>query len=175
MSVYAAYAALLLHVALGALQSDRSPVLAMLLGTGFVAIAALHVVAAAREARVDRAEAPAADDGWVEACRVDEIPEKRARIVMVGGERVAVFRYDGCVSAISNVCKHQGGPLGEGKIVDGCVTCPWHGYQYRPQNGQSPPPFTDRIATYRVRVVAGRVQIDPRALLPGTPVEPARV
>jgi len=175
MGVYAAYAALLLHVALGALQSDRSPVLAALLAAGFAAIAALHVVAAAREAKVDRVEAPATGDGWVDACGVDEIPEKRARIVVVGGERVAVFRYDGCVSAISNVCKHQGGPLGEGKVVDGCVTCPWHGYQYRPQNGQSPPPFTDRVATYRVRIVTGRVQIDPRALPPGTPVEPARV
>ena len=27
------------------------------------------------------------------------------------------------------------GPLGEGKIVDGCITCPWHGFQYRPQDG----------------------------------------
>ena len=26
--------------------------------------------------------------------------------------------------------------------MDGCITCPWHGYQYLPHNGQSPPPFT---------------------------------
>jgi nitrite reductase/ring-hydroxylating ferredoxin subunit len=30
----------------------------------------------------------------------------------------------------------QNGPLGEGRIVDGCITCPWHGYQYRPDTGR---------------------------------------
>jgi nitrite reductase/ring-hydroxylating ferredoxin subunit len=174
MSVYAAYGALVLHVALGVLQDEGSPVLATLLCAGLAGVAALHLVAGAREARRDR-EAPAADDGWVAVCRADEIPAQRARIVVVGGERVAVFRYDGRISALSNVCKHQNGPLGEGKVVDGCVVCPWHGYQYRPADGQSPPPFTDRVATYRVRVVGGVVEIDPRALPPGTRVEPARV
>jgi nitrite reductase/ring-hydroxylating ferredoxin subunit/DMSO/TMAO reductase YedYZ heme-binding membrane subunit len=175
MSVYVAYAALLLHVAFGALQAEGSPALAIALGAGFAAVAALHVVAGGREVRCDRVEPPPAADGWVFVCRADEIPEKRARIAVVGGERVAVFRHDGLVSALSNVCKHQNGPLGEGKVVDGCVVCPWHGYQYRPHDGRSPAPFTDQVATYRVRVVAGRVEIDPRALPPGTAVEPARV
>jgi nitrite reductase/ring-hydroxylating ferredoxin subunit/DMSO/TMAO reductase YedYZ heme-binding membrane subunit len=175
MGVYAAYAALLLHVTLGALQSDRSPVLATLVAVGFAVVIGLHLAAARREARRDRDEAPACGDGWIDACGVAEIPEKRARIVVIGGERVAIFRYDGKVSALSNVCRHQSGPLGEGKIVDGCVTCPWHGYQYRPENGQSPPPYEDAVATYRVRLVAGRVQLDPRPLAPGTPVEPARI
>lgn len=175
MGVYAAYGALLLHVAFGALQSERSPVLASLFAVGFAVVAGLHLAAGTREARVDRAEAARDAEGWVDACAVAEIPEKRARIVVVGGERVAVFRHDGKVSALSNVCRHQGGPLGEGRIVDGCVTCPWHGYQYRPENGQSPPPFTDRVATYRVRIVAGRVQVHATPLAPGTPVEPARI
>ena len=84
---------------------------------------------------------------------------------------MALFRYDGKVSAISNVCRHQNGPLGEGKIVDGCVVCPWHGYQYRPHDGTSPPPFTEKVPTFRVKVAAGRVLVDPRPLPPGTPVE----
>jgi nitrite reductase/ring-hydroxylating ferredoxin subunit len=175
MGVYVAYGALLLHVALGALQSDRSPVLAALLAAGFAVVAGLHLSAAAREARGDRRLLPPAADGWVDVCHVDEIPEKRARIFPLGGERVAVFRYDGRLSALSNVCRHQNGPLGEGKIVDGCVTCPWHGYQYRPESGRSPAPFTDKVPTFRVRVVAGRVWVDPRPLAPGTPVEPARI
>jgi sulfoxide reductase heme-binding subunit YedZ len=176
MGVYAAYGALLLHVALGALQSDTSPVLAALLYAGFALVIGLHLVAGAREARADRPlAATPASDGFVELCAASEIPEKRARIFPIGGERVAVFRYDGLISALSNVCRHQNGPLGEGRIVDGCVVCPWHGYQYRPASGSSPPPFDDKVATYRVRVVAGRVWLDPRALPPGTPVEPARV
>jgi sulfoxide reductase heme-binding subunit YedZ len=107
---------------------------------------------------------------------VDEIPEKRARVVCLRGrERVAVFRYGGRVSAVSNVCAHQAGPLGEGAIIDGCVTCPWHGYQYRPEDGQSPPPYTEKIPTYEVRVEGGRVMLNPEARPPGAPVEPARI
>ena len=175
MGVYAAYAALLLHVALGALQSDTSPVLAALLALGFAIVIGLHLAAGAQEARADRPLAAAAREGWIELCAVSETPEQRARIFAIGGERVAVFRYDGRVSALSNVCRHQNGPLGEGKIVDGCVVCPWHGYQYRPASGTSPPPFRDKVSTYRVRVIGGSVWIDPRALPPGTPTQPARI
>ena len=86
-----------------------------------------------------------------------------------------MFRYDGKISAVSNVCQHQNGPLGEGKIVDGCITCPWHGYQYVPETGASPPPFNERIPTFNVRVRRGEVWIDPVPNPPGTRAEPARV
>jgi nitrite reductase/ring-hydroxylating ferredoxin subunit len=92
------------------------------------------------------------------------------RVVVLAGERVAIFRYDGKISALSNVCQHQNGPLGEGKVIDGCVTCPWHGYQYRPEDGISPPPFTERVPTFRVQTLEGRIFVDPRPLPPGTRV-----
>jgi len=63
--------------------------------------------------------------------------------------------------------------LGEGKIIDGCVTCPWHGYQYLPETGASPPPFTEKVATFKTKIVEGRVLIDPNPLEPGTRVEPS--
>jgi nitrite reductase/ring-hydroxylating ferredoxin subunit len=110
---------------------------------------------------------------YVPACAIDDIPEKRARVVSCGGERVAIFKYDGKVSAISNVCQHQNGPLGERKIIDGCVTCPWHGYQYLPDTGASPPPFTEKVATYRTRIAGNQVFVDPKPLPPGTQVEPS--
>jgi len=108
-------------------------------------------------------------------CTVDGIPEKCAKVVSLEGERVAVFRYDGKISAVSNVCRHQNGPLGEGRIVDGCITCPWHGYQYLPESGASPPPFTEKVPTFRSRVVGEKVLVHPHAYPPGTPVEPARI
>ena len=113
------------------------------------------------------------DDGFVDVCGVDDIPDNRAQIVTLSGERVAVFDYDGKISALSNVCQHQNGPLGEGKVVDGYVTCPWHGYQYIPDCGRSPEPFTERIPTFRVRVADGRVYVHPEPLPAGTSVEPA--
>ena len=111
-------------------------------------------------------------DGWLKVCDINEIEEDRAKIFTVGNERVAIFKYDGKLSAINNVCKHQGGPLGEGKVIDGCITCPWHGYQYLPHNGQSPPPFTEKVATYELKLEANTVYINPRAFEEGTEVNP---
>ena len=88
---------------------------------------------------------------------------------------MAIFKYDGKISAVSNACQHQNGPLGEGKIVDGCITCPWHGFQYAPETGASPPPFTEKIPTFRVKVADGRVLVDPTPNPAGTAVEPARI
>jgi nitrite reductase/ring-hydroxylating ferredoxin subunit len=170
MSVYGAYGLVVMHVALGLVQADRSPVLPGLLALGAAGLVALHVGAGVKGRPKDRPVA-AGDDGWVEVCRVEDLPVSRAKTVCVarageggGTERIAVYRDGDTVCAMGNVCRHQGGPLGEGKILDGCVTCPWHGYQYVPGTGMSPPPFDDRVPTYRVKISVGRVYVDPRPL-----------
>ncbi|MEL6343610.1 MAG: Rieske 2Fe-2S domain-containing protein [Myxococcota bacterium] len=174
MSVYVAYALLILHVTLGTLQAETSPVLAGLLGLGVVWVSGLHLAAGFREREPDAPTTlPPQEEGFVDVCGVDEIPEKRARIVNLSGERVAVFRYDGKISAVSNVCQHQNGPLGEGRIIDGCITCPWHGYQYVPDTGSSPPPFTEKIPTFRVRVQGDRVLVHPTPNPAGAQTPPA--
>ncbi len=170
MLVYVAYALLIGHVGLGLMQAETGLVGAAMLGAGAVLVIGLHLLAGFRERRVDHRSTPRAD--WVPVCRVDEIPEKRARVAVVGGERVAVFRYDGKLNCVSNVCRHQHGPLGEGKIIDGCITCPWHGYQYRPDSGTPPPPFDDKVPTYNLTVENGQVLVDPRPNPPGTMVMP---
>lgn len=175
MGVYMAYALIVLHVAFGVLQGEVHPVLTSALFVGLFTVLALHVAAARRESLRDREVRAAQQDGFVAVCELSQIPEKRAVTACVSGERVAVFRYDGRVSAISNVCQHQNGPLGEGRIVNGCVVCPWHGYEYRPDTGASPPPFTEKVPTFDVRVAGGRVFVHPTPHPPGTHVEPAAV
>jgi methionine sulfoxide reductase heme-binding subunit len=169
LGVYAAYGLILAHVALGVLQSERHPLPALLLGAGFAVLAGLHLAAAAREHRLDHARDATVADGFVEACAVEQVQEGRGRVVNVAGRRLAVWRHGGRVFATGNVCRHQGGPLGEGRIVDGCITCPWHGWNYRPEDGCSPPPFQERIETHDTRVLDGRVWVRARPNPPGTP------
>jgi nitrite reductase/ring-hydroxylating ferredoxin subunit/DMSO/TMAO reductase YedYZ heme-binding membrane subunit len=176
MMVYFAYALLVAHVALGVLQAEVNPVLTVVLAAGVIWVVSLHAVTAARGRALDRErDAAPEQNGFVDVCGVDEIEECRARIVTISGERIAIFRYDGKVSVVSNACQHQNGPLGEGRIIDGCITCPWHGYQYEPETGASPPPFTEKIPTFRVEIRGGRVLVHPRPNPPGTRVEPARI
>lgn len=168
--VYLAYLLVIGHVALGAVRAEPNGMLAPLLGLGALALSVLHVAAGIKPS----AETGSINDGWVDAGAAESIPDKRARVIQLpGGRRAAVFRDGDAISAISNVCAHQGGPLGEGEIIDGCVTCPWHGYQYNAADGCSPPPFTEKIPTYEVRVRGGRVELRSEANDPGTAVQPA--
>src|SRR5436190_9570069 len=91
MLVYLAYALLVAHVTLGALQSETSPVLASALILGVATVLSLHLAAAFREKRIDGARHQAVDEGFVEVCKVDRIAEKCATVVSLSGERVAVF------------------------------------------------------------------------------------
>jgi nitrite reductase/ring-hydroxylating ferredoxin subunit/DMSO/TMAO reductase YedYZ heme-binding membrane subunit len=169
MSVYIAYGLVVVHVALGTMQGEYSPLVPAMLVGGFGSVAALHLLAGWRERRADHGNAANAD-GWIVVGPPRSIPDKGARIIAApGGERIAVFRDGEQIGALTNLCAHQNGPIGEGKIIDGCVTCPWHGYQYRLEDGCAPPPFTEKLVTYRVRLNQGTVEVDPRPLPPGTP------
>jgi len=83
-----------------------------------------------------------------------------------------VFRHENRLSAISNACAHQNGPLGEGRIIDGCVTCPWHGFQFRLADGCSPSPFTEKVPTYALKRVGDVIFVSSKKNPPGTYVEP---
>ena len=167
MALYVAYGLVVMHVALGIMQYVHTLLIPAMLFGGFGIVAALHLLAAWRERE---RSSPLAADGWVAVSAPEAIPDKGARIVAApGGERIAVFRDGAEIGALTNLCAHQNGPIGEGRIIDGCVTCPWHGYQYRLADGCAPPPFTERLATYRVRIRNGIVEVDPQALPPGTP------
>jgi nitrite reductase/ring-hydroxylating ferredoxin subunit/DMSO/TMAO reductase YedYZ heme-binding membrane subunit len=173
MMVYVAYALLLLHVTFGALQGEESPAYVIAMALGFATVLALHLTAARREMKSDDEVLSPTDDGFVDTCAVADISENRARIICLSGERVAIFKYEGKISAVSNVCQHQNGPLGEGKIVFGCITCTWHGFQYVPETGASPPPFVEKVPTFNVRVKNGRVLVHPKPNPAGTRAEPA--
>ncbi|HEY2135498.1 MAG TPA: Rieske (2Fe-2S) protein [Xanthobacteraceae bacterium] len=173
MMLYVAYGLVVMHVALGHMQDERSPLVPLMLIGGFGTVAALHLVAGWRERKTDLkltdgAMAPGA--GWLTVGPLSSIPDQGARIVTAPrGERIAVFRDGRQIGAVTNLCAHQNGPLGEGRIIDGCITCPWHGYQYRLVDGCAPPPFTEKLVTFRIRVERGMVEVDPTPLPPGTP------
>ena len=169
MLAYVAYGLLLMHVAFGALVTETALLYPALAGGSFLAVAALHVAAGLRETGRDGGMKRArAKEGWLDVCAPADIPDKRAVIApLPQGERVAVFRDGARIFAVSNVCRHQNGPLGEGRIIDGCITCPWHGWQYRPEDGVSPPPYTEKIATYDLRLEAGRVLVKTKPNKPG--------
>ena len=175
MLVYVAYIMLVIHVAFGVLQSETSPVYASLMGLGILGIMSLHLRTGWGQAGLET-ETPICedDDAFVDVCALADLEENLPFGASVGGERVAVIRYEGNkVSCVSGVCQHQNGPLAEGQFKHGCLTCPWHGYQYKPRDGTSPEPFTEKIPTFDLKIVDGRVLVKSKPNPAGTPVEPA--
>lgn len=67
-----------------------------------------------------------------------DIPEGKSIIVQgPDGMEIALFNLEGNIYGLENVCPHQGGPVGEGDIEEGVVTCPWHGWQFDITTGAS--------------------------------------
>ena len=181
MAVYGAYAVLVGHVAMGALQGEGKEYLWPVTGAVTATVLALQLYTGIVERRRDRVSASAAEAaesgpaGYVRAVVADEIPDGEGRVVTLGDERVAVFRNGSEISCVSNVCRHQMGPIGEGRIIDGCITCPWHGFQYDPVTGCAPPPFDDQLDTYNVAIQDGFVWVNPVANPMGTASRTARL
>jgi DMSO/TMAO reductase YedYZ heme-binding membrane subunit/nitrite reductase/ring-hydroxylating ferredoxin subunit len=168
MFVYIAYLLIIMHVMLGVIQYETNPVFVIMLAIGSVTLVTLHLLSASKEKKIDKMKFSLQQEGFVYVCDIKDIENSRAKIFCIDKERIAVYRHEKKLFAVHNVCKHQGGPLGEGKIIDGCITCPWHGYQYLPNNGQSPPPFKEKVNTYDVRIIENKVWLNPVPFAEGT-------
>jgi nitrite reductase (NADH) small subunit len=92
--------------------------------------------------------------------RVEELPEGALLEIVHSNELFALCNVAGEVRAISGVCPHHGGPLGQGALEGSLVTCPWHAWQF--DSGTGACVFNDalRVPTYPVRIEAGNILVD---------------
>jgi nitrite reductase/ring-hydroxylating ferredoxin subunit len=66
-----------------------------------------------------------------------DIPEGKLFKAKAGANSLVLVRNGETILALHETCAHAGGPLAEGKIVDGQVECPWHGSRYRLADGHA--------------------------------------
>lgn len=101
-------------------------------------------------------------DNFVKVATVDEIPTGGSKLVEVDMVRVALFNLDGAIYAIEDVCTHDGGPLVEGRVVNGCeVQCPRHGARFDIRTGAALKlPAFEPTKSYTVRVEGQDVWIE---------------
>ena len=109
----------------------------------------------------------------VVVCRVEDFPEGERKIVKAGPRSIGVFNVEGEYFAIRNRCPHQGGPLCVGRLSPWAVAtgpgqvsmsgpprlvaCPWHGWEYDLETGQSfMGPGQTRVKSYDVTVERGQ-------------------
>lgn len=98
---------------------------------------------------------------YVKVARADEIAPGEKKIVEVDGIEVVIVNLDGAFYAIEDMCTHDGGPLGEGKL-EGCqLICPRHGARFDVRTGAALTlPAFEAAPTYEVKVQDGNVLVE---------------
>ena len=96
---------------------------------------------------------------YVKVATVSQIAPGTGMVANINDKEVAVFNVDGTFYAIDNVCKHRGGPLGEGELEGDMVTCPWHAWQYNVKSGNCLTKEGIKMDTYEVQVEGDDVKI----------------
>jgi len=89
-----------------------------------------------------------------------DLAEGQMKRVDVGNIPILLVRSSGQVLALTNTCSHLGGPLSDGKLEDGCVTCPWHGSRFKLTDGRVVDgPATFPVPALEARVWEGRIEV----------------
>tara|TARA_R110002049_G_scaffold309268_1_gene519614 strand:+ start:155625 stop:156053 length:429 start_codon:yes stop_codon:yes gene_type:complete len=105
------------------------------------------------------ADAIAARTSAAEETEASGLGNHGAIEVLIDGQVIAIFRTEDGLFAVDGMCAHQGGPIAEGVVQDGCVTCPWHGWQYELATGIQTINRQPLQQTYPVRQRHGRLEI----------------
>jgi nitrite reductase/ring-hydroxylating ferredoxin subunit len=96
----------------------------------------------------------------VRACTVAELAEGCGKLVTINGKALALFRLGERVVALDAECPHEGGPLQEGTIEEGCVVCPWHNYKFALGTGRCDTDESLCAKTYPASLVGEEVWVE---------------
>jgi nitrite reductase/ring-hydroxylating ferredoxin subunit len=96
---------------------------------------------------------------FVRVAKTSEIPPGEGRVFVVQGRPIALFNVGGSFYALSNVCLHRGGPVGEGDLDGTIVTCPLHGWEYDVRTGSNTINPAARLSTFPVRIEGSDVYV----------------
>ncbi|MEM9105588.1 MAG: nitrite reductase small subunit NirD [Pseudomonadota bacterium] len=90
---------------------------------------------------------------WVAIGVLSDIPRRGARRVRKGEMTIAVFRtIDDRVFALEDKCPHKNGPLSQGIVHDGCVTCPLHNWVISLETGRAQGADEGQTRSFPVRL-----------------------
>lgn len=90
---------------------------------------------------------------WYVVGAVNDIPRRGARCVKNGDMTIAVFRtVDDKIYALEDKCPHRNGPLSQGIVHDGCVTCPLHNWVIALDTGEAHGADQGSVRTIAVKV-----------------------
>jgi len=98
---------------------------------------------------------------FIDIAALEDIPRQGARVVKTAAGCIALFRTaTDEVFALDDRCPHKGGPLSEGIVHGGQVTCPLHGMVFDLATGLAQGADEGRVGTHPARIEGGRVMLE---------------
>lgn len=98
---------------------------------------------------------------WVKIGKISDIPRQGSRCVKLGDITIAVFKtFDDKVFALEDKCPHKNGPLSQGIVHDGCVTCPLHNWVISLSTGEAQGADEGATKTYSVKLDGDTILFD---------------
>jgi nitrite reductase/ring-hydroxylating ferredoxin subunit/uncharacterized membrane protein len=117
-----------------------------------------------RAVGVDHTAFAESPEDWTAIADETSVTESEPVLVDRAGVEILLVRQDGSLYALLDRCSHQGGPLHEGKVEDGCVICPWHSSRFRLSDGEAlSGPTAHPQPAFQVRVRDGKVEVRSRS------------
>lgn len=92
--------------------------------------------------------------------QASDLADGTPKCAVAGETPVMLFRNNGSIKALHNRCAHRGGPLSDGEVKDGTVTCPWHATVFSLEDGSvldGPSTFPQPV--FEAREANGRIEV----------------
>ena len=100
------------------------------------------------------------DRKWRMALPLPELEEQQVKMVRIAGRQIALFHTAEGIKACDNRCPHEGYPLSEGSLSQGCtLTCNWHNWKFNLETGENLY-GGDRLRTYPIDICGNEIWID---------------
>ena len=96
---------------------------------------------------------------YIEVAVSKQLKEGRAMAVHVGENKIALFRWQGNVFALKDFCPHQGAPLSDGLVEDGCAVCFYHEWKFRLEDGAFTHNELIKIPRYKTNETGGKIYV----------------
>ncbi|BBD66467.1 Rieske [2Fe-2S] domain-containing protein [Nostoc commune NIES-4072] len=94
---------------------------------------------------------------WIKVATIDQVPEFSVLAVQLAGTSLILHRQGITVKSYRNACTHLGSPLEKGKVENGIITCPAHGFQYKLETGKCLTVPDVSLQSYPVKVKDDKV------------------
>ncbi|MBD2845048.1 Rieske 2Fe-2S domain-containing protein [Paenibacillus sp. IB182496] len=112
---------------------------------------------------------------WIAAAELEDLRQGVAKLVVIGGIELGLFRESERVYAVRNLCPHALAPICAGKVegvlvadADGAydyqaerrvLRCPWHHWEFELDGGRAVCNIRQRIQTFETKIADGKVWV----------------